>query len=512
MSLLQKMRELEDFSDNQLQQLATNPNSIYPQFAVVSEIKRRTDLRRIYKNQLAKQNQPTMTVADELMAEFSGQGVMPNNISPQSINQQPMEQSVGLSGMAPTQQPSMMPMEPMQQNVRQMAGGGFIDNLMSGEYGMLGLLKNNPELMFGLTGIAAKNNFRGSLLGELYNQYKKKKDSGDDVGAAALQSEIQNQEPMQMAAGKQIKLKKHEHAGPAAPIVGGLVWLGNLMRGASVARNVAGAAGTIPSSRALVPYVAPAASGRIKTGLSGMWNWLKRSPKWYNPANLLTKMNPAGSIPLAGGLGTMVTGPARVFSYPLLGRGPTAPWRALGTFSSIPFLLPMGGGDDKKDDKVDGSPSPKNKGLSELQNLLQVPADYQPVDKQLQGQDLAKLGFAILASPNMQELGQNLYGMVDDMQKRGGTGLEQAQQQYYEAKVNQLEQELASKPFDDLITEYNAVQKAMETLVDAGEVEGPAYLAATLHLNALAQQLAERRNIDLSDERLGLPEGVKIID
>jgi len=78
--------------------------------------------------------------------------------------------------------------------------GGFVDNLLSGDYGMLGLLSDNPELMFGATGIAAKNNFRGSLLGELYNQYKKKKDSGDDVGAAALQSEIQNQEQMQMSS------------------------------------------------------------------------------------------------------------------------------------------------------------------------------------------------------------------------------------------------------------------------------------------------------------------------
>ena len=74
--------------------------------------------------------------------------------------------------------------------------GGFIDNLLSGDIGMLGLVSDNPELMFGAAGIAAKNNFRGSLLGELYNQYKKKKDSGDDVGAAALQSEIQNQQAM----------------------------------------------------------------------------------------------------------------------------------------------------------------------------------------------------------------------------------------------------------------------------------------------------------------------------
>ena len=85
--------------------------------------------------------------------------------------------------------------------IQQFDEGGLVDNFLSGDYGMLGMLNNNPELMFGATGLAAKNNFRGSLLGELYNQYRKRKDAGDEVGAAALQSEIQNEESMQMAAG-----------------------------------------------------------------------------------------------------------------------------------------------------------------------------------------------------------------------------------------------------------------------------------------------------------------------
>jgi hypothetical protein len=55
--------------------------------------------------------------------------------------------------------------------------GGLVDNFLSGDYGILGMLNNNPELMFGAAGLAAKNNFRGSLLGELYNQYKERKDN-----------------------------------------------------------------------------------------------------------------------------------------------------------------------------------------------------------------------------------------------------------------------------------------------------------------------------------------------
>ena len=89
--------------------------------------------------------------------------------------------------------------------IQQFDEGGLVDNLLSGDYGMLGMLNNNPELMFGATGLAAKNNFRGSLLGELYNQYRKRKDAGDEVGAAALQSEIQSEESMQMAVGGSIR-------------------------------------------------------------------------------------------------------------------------------------------------------------------------------------------------------------------------------------------------------------------------------------------------------------------
>jgi hypothetical protein len=83
----------------------------------------------------------------------------------------------------------------------QFQGGGLLEQTLSGDYGILGMLNNNPELMFGAAGIAAKNNFRGSLLGELYNSYKKRKDAGDEQGANEVASQIQQQEANQMAYG-----------------------------------------------------------------------------------------------------------------------------------------------------------------------------------------------------------------------------------------------------------------------------------------------------------------------
>ena len=89
----------------------------------------------------------------------------------------------------------------------QFQGGGLLEQTLSGDYGVLGMLNNNPELMFGAAGIAAKNNFRGSLLGELYNSYKKRKDAGDEQGANEVASQIQQEEANQMAYGGMTQFK-----------------------------------------------------------------------------------------------------------------------------------------------------------------------------------------------------------------------------------------------------------------------------------------------------------------
>jgi hypothetical protein len=80
-------------------------------------------------------------------------------------------------------------------------GGGLLEKTLSGDYGVLGILKNNPELAFGAAGLAAKNNFRGSFLGELYNKYKERKSQGDEQGANEVASQIQQEESNQMASG-----------------------------------------------------------------------------------------------------------------------------------------------------------------------------------------------------------------------------------------------------------------------------------------------------------------------
>ena len=68
-NLVELSNELEDFPKEQLIQMSQDPNSTYPSYLVLSEIKRRTQMEKMYA---AQQPKPETTVSDELVAEFAG--------------------------------------------------------------------------------------------------------------------------------------------------------------------------------------------------------------------------------------------------------------------------------------------------------------------------------------------------------------------------------------------------------------------------------------------------------
>tara|TARA_R100000700_G_C3175993_1_gene150900 strand:- start:1721 stop:2989 length:1269 start_codon:yes stop_codon:yes gene_type:complete len=102
-NLIQIAEELEYMPKDQLAQMTQDPNSTYPQFLVLSEIQRRTQLEKAYQAQ-ATQAEPQTTVAEETVAEF----MAPQGL--QGMAQQPMPQDM----------PAPMPESPMQM----MADGG----------------------------------------------------------------------------------------------------------------------------------------------------------------------------------------------------------------------------------------------------------------------------------------------------------------------------------------------------------------------------------------------------
>lgn len=97
MSLISIANELEFVPQDQLVDFMNNPNSRYPQYLVLSEIQRRTQLKKMYENQTAKMNSPETTVAEEAVMEFANQGAMS---SMPGISSSPSPDT-GLSSMAP---------------------------------------------------------------------------------------------------------------------------------------------------------------------------------------------------------------------------------------------------------------------------------------------------------------------------------------------------------------------------------------------------------------------------
>ena len=107
-NLIQLEDEVKGLPDQALQQLAQTPNAQLPQFLVVSEIQRRSDMRKRYES---REDQPQGTVAQQIV-----------NPQPQGIASM-MPQQAAPQGGPMTQPPMQQPMQPpMQQPMQQLAG------------------------------------------------------------------------------------------------------------------------------------------------------------------------------------------------------------------------------------------------------------------------------------------------------------------------------------------------------------------------------------------------------
>tara|TARA_R110002012_G_scaffold117630_3_gene265695 strand:- start:7377 stop:9674 length:2298 start_codon:yes stop_codon:yes gene_type:complete len=143
-NLLEVEDMVKGFPDQTLFQQAQNPSGEIPQFLLVSEIQRRSNMRKDYE---AQQQQPENTVAEQIMQQGIAASV-PNQPQMSSMSQQniaPMPPQMPPQGMPPQQQP-MMPMPPQmppqqpqmpnmgmaQGGVVRMANGGVPD-MMTGK-------------------------------------------------------------------------------------------------------------------------------------------------------------------------------------------------------------------------------------------------------------------------------------------------------------------------------------------------------------------------------------------
>ena len=105
MNILQQEDLIKGSPDQALLEEAQNPTGQVPQYLVISEIKRRTDMRKRYE---AEEQQPTDTVAEQIMAESMG-GSAPPPMAPQGA---PMPPQNGMPPQMPPQMPSAPPQMP----------------------------------------------------------------------------------------------------------------------------------------------------------------------------------------------------------------------------------------------------------------------------------------------------------------------------------------------------------------------------------------------------------------
>jgi len=113
MNLVEAAEELTYVPTEQLTQMMGDPNSRHPSFLVLSEVQRRNQMKRSYDAQVAAQNKPETTVAQEAVAQLTG------GLAGASSNQQLSSPNMGESPVG-----GGVPAPSGLEGMQMMAGGG----------------------------------------------------------------------------------------------------------------------------------------------------------------------------------------------------------------------------------------------------------------------------------------------------------------------------------------------------------------------------------------------------
>ena len=133
MNILQTEDLIKGLPDQRLLQEAQSPSGDMPQFLLISEVQRRTDMRKRFANQ---QDQPEGTIAEQILNEGM-MGTMPQQINPQNAQPPPQQPPPNQPFPLPTGQgmfpnPNQFPPPPppnaeIAPRPQGMAGGGLFN-------------------------------------------------------------------------------------------------------------------------------------------------------------------------------------------------------------------------------------------------------------------------------------------------------------------------------------------------------------------------------------------------
>ena len=491
-NLIQIAEELEYMPKDQLAQMTQDPNSTYPQFLVLSEIQRRTQLEKAYQAQ-ATQAEPQTTVAEETVAEF----MAPQGL--QGMAQQPMPQDM----------PAPMPESPMQM----MADGGRIGFMSGGNSPrsiLLSTMGANPsgmtdQEMGGLITqmnqeseqLPAQRSFglmEGEIVPEVVEEEEEMMAGGGRTGFFALGStsgyNVQNSPSLADSETIDVASIPEETRAEIVEASKGLTPAQKAMIGINAA-SLALMVTPIPGARvnwsqaikdgvitaATVATIAPSAGGAALglagRGIAGAFRGL-RNPRAIGE-RMLERLGQftlnKGLKPLTPKIATPLGPQSRFGSTTAIQAGKeavkkVAP-RIIGGGILASQALPEG---SEEEDKPVTSPV-VGPVVDDTDTIIDTDTGGTATKKggpfsnitPDQGLTMAQLGGVLMGARNMSELGTGIAGVAGQMQERkSAAGLAGAQQAYYEGQVRKIDSEIADMPKE-------AIREQMSMLIEASE-------------------------------------------
>tara|TARA_R100001143_G_C3357169_1_gene133180 strand:- start:920 stop:2440 length:1521 start_codon:yes stop_codon:yes gene_type:complete len=461
-NLVQIAEELEYMPKDQLAQMTQDPNSTYPQFLVLSEIQRRTQLERAYQAQ-AEGMGPQTTVAEETVAEFMGpQGL-------QGMAEQPMPQDM---------QPPMQ--QPMAESPMQMAANGGRTGFMQGGISTRGSLLNTMGIEH--TGMTEQE--MGNLIGGI-NREEEQAPRSFGLMDREIVPEISEPETDMMADG-----------GRTGFLAGG---------------NMPFGGGGLPDEDQDIYESTKKALADRYMDADGTINWSRVGADGLSAGLVASYFTPVGAVRGALGLGLRGLGSVgKLFSSagregikkslgrttakinPRMIKDPkTGQFRsqaAIGeaAISSVAKPLAIGSGiaylqsdgeETITEDKIETPAEMQarirkeeqdkyQKQLNQLKDLTEGKTKKSGLFSNIsqdQGLTIAQLGGVLMGAKNMSELGTGIAGVAGQAQdRRSSAGLAGAQEAYYEGQVRKIDSEIADMPKEAIREQMSMIIKASE--------------------------------------------------
>ena len=519
MNLIEAANDIENVKDDVLLAILNgqlpegDPNSRFPSVVAMTEVKRRTQVRKSDQAQLAAMEQPKETVAENLANNyFAGMNPQSMMMSPEDSVASPEEIMMNLQNSVMNNQMAGIPSEVgsmvdenvnpasslrqdivMPETMQMAAGGGLVGYQEGGATEERGIFGSVSDAAGGLVDYVKENPLQAASIGLMFIP-------GIGLASAGIKG-LQGLNALSKTKSLGGLAKKGIQSTFSRPIKGLEQARGYRGQRPATKKMTAKEYAETKFGEKLTPkQVAEKLTkkekediiaGRYDTKLDAGRVFPEGSPQFQMGQNLR-----------ADGKGVLEKG-AREYSP--LRAGTTAAIGGTGL-----MMLGQPDADTKSNDPVDLSPSsapapeldtiPEQKGLSQQQGL-----------------DIAQLGGTILSSRNMSDLGEGITKLAENISDRRSTeGLSEAQQALYEVQTAKAQADIDNLPIDQL----EASLKFQQDLLEQDEIKEDAvkYAEALSTYKALYARYNELIGVNLPTKeksataRLGLNPNASITD